>query len=145
MTFRIVGRKTKKIGNIFQHTKPIFFKLKVLTVSNLYYYSTANSAARILCTEIPKLIYNLFEVSDRTHRLILPKFNRSSVKTNSFIFNSSKILNYLLQHDIPYHILPLSIFKKRLKRHLQATQNLSVNGDDSWLPCNHDLFSNVTV
>ena len=107
---RIVARKTEKIDNMFQHTKPIFFKLKLLSISSLYYYSTASFATRILTTEIPRSIFNLFTVSERTNRLILSKFNRSSIKTNSFIFNSSKILNYLLQHDIPYHILPLSIF-----------------------------------
>ncbi len=77
--------------------------------------------------------------------IIYPKLTFSKVKDNNFVFNASKILNYLMDHAIPYHILSIAIFKKRLKHHLLNTQNVGINGDDNWLPCNHDLFSNVSV
>jgi hypothetical protein len=35
---RIISRKTKKINNKFQNTKPMFFRLKLLTTFNLYTY-----------------------------------------------------------------------------------------------------------
>ncbi len=34
---RIAGRKTAKIDNTFQHTKPIFFRLRLLALSNLFH------------------------------------------------------------------------------------------------------------
>ncbi len=142
---RIVSKKTKKVNGIFQHTKPIFFKLKVLSIANLYYYFTACSAMRILTLNTPINIYNIFTISNRSDRLLLPRFTSTRIKDNNFIFNASKIINYLFDHAIPYHLLTVAVFKKRLKMHLLNTQNVSVNGDDSWLPCNHDLFSNVTV
>ena len=142
---RIVANKTDKINNIFQHTKPIFLKLKLLTVFNMYYYYTASIAMRVLETHIPIAIFNMFIVSSRSNRMILPKLQKSSTMKSSFIFNSSKILNYFYQHDVPYYILSVNVFKHRIKNHLQKTQSISVNGDDSWLPCNHNLFSNITI
>ena len=53
-------------------------------------------------------------------------------------------MNYLLQQDIKYYELSPDNFKTRLKKHLTFTQSLSINGDDEWLPCNHDIFSDVT-
>ena len=100
---------------------------------------------RILTNNVPKSLFKLFEVSERSGRLILPKFSLSKVKDNSFVFNASKILNYFYEHDIPYHILTAAVFKSRVKKHLLKTQNLSFEGDVNWLPCNNGLFSNVTV
>ena len=100
---------------------------------------------RLLTSQVPVTIFNRFTISDRTDRLILPKFTLSKVKDNNFVFNASKILNYLMDHAIPYHILTVAVFKKRLKNHLLNVQTLSIDGDNNWLPCNHDLFSNVTV
>ena len=100
---------------------------------------------RILNQTIPVNIFEKFVISERSYRLIFPKFNLSKIKDNNFIFNASKILNYLLVNDIPYYILSASVFKKRLKSHLINMQNQSITGDVNWLPCNHDLFSQVTV
>ena len=142
---RIVGRKTEKIDQHFQHTKPIFFRYKILTIFNLYYYFTSTVAMRIMTNNIPISLFKLFTVSERSGRLILPKFSLSKVKDNSFVFNASKILNYFYEHDIPYHILTAAVFKSRVKKHLLNTQNLSLEGDANWLPCNNYLFSNVIV
>ena len=100
---------------------------------------------RILNEAIPVNIFEKFVISERSYRLIYPKFNLSKVKDNNFVFNASKILNYLLASDIPYHIITAPVFKKRLKSHLMNTQNASINGDENWLPCNHDLFSHIMV
>ena len=125
---------------MFQHTKPIFFRLRLLTLSNLFHYFTGCFAMRVLTSKVPVTIFNRFKISDRTERLIFPKFTLSKVKDNNFVFNASKILNYLMDHAIPYHILTVAIFKKILKNHLLNIQNISINGDENWLPCNHDLF-----
>ena len=141
---RIVSGKTIKINAMFQHTKPLFFRLKLLTISNLYIYFCGCMSMRILSQETPRNIFSLFNVSERSYRLIYPKFHSSKIKDSSFIFNASKILNYLYDHGIPYFILTASTFKVRLKKYLLNIQNISLKGDDNWLPCNHDIFSNIT-
>jgi hypothetical protein len=98
-----------------------------------------------LCNYYAVNIYNRFTSSDRSSKILFPKLSMSEIKNNDFIFSSSKILNYLLGHDIPYHILPITTFKKRLKNHLLNIQNRSIPGDNNWLPCNHDIFLNIVV
>ena len=46
----VVTNKTTKIGGKYQHTNPLFQKTNILTLHNLYYYSTS--------TECRKLIVN---------------------------------------------------------------------------------------
>jgi hypothetical protein len=137
---RLAGRKTEKIDERFQHTKPIFFRYKILTIVNLYRYFTCTVAVRILTNNVPKSLFKLFEVSERSGRLILPKFSLSKVKDNSFVFNASNILKYFYEHDIPYHILTAAVFKSRVKKHSLNTQNLSLEGEVNWLPCNNSFF-----
>ena len=98
-----------------------------------------------MTNNVPISLFKLFTVSERSGRLILPKFSLSKVKNDSFIFNASKVLNYFYEHDIPYHTLTPAVFKSRVKKHLLNTQNLSLEGDVNWLPCNNYLFSNVTI
>ena len=142
---RIISKKTEKINGILQHTKPIFKKMKILNVFNLYNYLTACEAMKIVEKCTPKSIYKLYTISDRSHRFVLPRIRLSTVMNRSFIYQSEKILNYLLQNDIKYHELTVTIFKNRLKKHLLYNQGRSLKGDDSWLLCNHDLFSNITL
>ena len=143
---RIIAGKTTKVNGIFQHTKPFFSSYGLLTIFNLYTYFTATESMKILRDESPKLLMGNFILSERSLRLIYPKFKREFFKTKSFTFNSSKILNYLLEHDIPYHgVISEAVFKSRLKRHLLAIQSQSRTGDSGWLPCNHNIFSDVAI
>ena len=45
---RIVSNKTHKVNDRFQHTKPLFFRLKLLTIFNLYYYFCGCLSMRIV-------------------------------------------------------------------------------------------------
>ena len=138
--------KTAKENSIFQHTRPLFSNLKVLTIFNLYTYFTATESMKILTSQSPRLLFDYFEISGHSNRLIFPKFNLESLKSKSFIFNGSKILNYLLEHFIPYFgMISCSVFKTRLKRHLLTIQSRSRTGDNEWLPCNHNIFSDVNL
>ena len=140
---RIVSNKTKKVNGTFQHTKPLFFRLKLLTIFNLYYYFCGSISMRILTSKTPRNIFESFHVSERSYRLLYPKFQSSKIKDSSFIFNASKILNYFYGEGIPYSILTVATFKIRLKNYLMNNQNISLKGDVNWLPCNHNIFSNV--
>ena len=106
---------------------------------------TASESTKIYKIEIPKTLFELYEFSKISDRFIPPSFNLTTIKVKSFIYNSTKILNFLLKHDIPYCELSIANFKQRLKKHLLYIQNKSVQGDESWLPCNHSLFSDVSV
>ena len=130
---------------MFQHTKPIFKKLNILTVHNLYYYSTSCLAIKILCTGIPGALYKLFEPSFRSSRILLPKFKKEKNKVNSFIFNSAKILNFLTANKIDYKNTSLDQFKTNLKRFLMLRQNISLRNDSNWLTLNYSFFSGIAT
>ena len=100
---RIVSNKTVKQNNMFEHTKPLFFRLQILNIFNIYTYMTACEAMKIVVSAIPKSIKDKFTFSERSDRIILPKFNLVSTMKRSFVYNSAKILNYLLEHDIIYN------------------------------------------
>ena len=104
---------------------------------------TAIEAMKIIRTRTPIALFNRFSISKTSNRCIIPKFTLSKIMNKSLIFNASKILNYLIQHDIKYYELSINVFKKRLKKHLIFTQSISVKGDENWLPSNHDLFSDI--
>ena len=101
---------------------------------------------KISNTAAPINIYKNFQNSARSLRLIIPKFKHESLKRMSFIYNGSKIINHLLECDIPYFgLISIPVFKSRLKRHLLFMQSKSRSGDEDWLQCNHDIFSDITL
>ena len=67
----------------------------------------------ILKSQSPVQIFKLFHVSERFSKLLLPKFvkSKSRIMYNNFIYNASKILNFLYDNDIPYSILSPPVFK----------------------------------
>ena len=142
---RIVSGSSEKVNGSFQHTKPMFFKLKLLSVFNLYNYFCGCFAMSILKNQSPGQVFRLFNVSERSSRLLLPKFVSSKIMYNNFIYNASKILNFLNDNGIPYSILSPPVFKKRFKNHLLNMQNKSLDGDANWLQSNHCLFSNIII
>ena len=72
---RIVSRKTQKIDLKLQSTKPIFFRLKLVTVFNLFTYITGCIIAqRLVNEEISIDISDRFKISSRSSRLLYPKF-----------------------------------------------------------------------
>ena len=142
---RIITNKTAKLVGKFQHTKPLFKKTNILTIHNLYYYLTASEAMKVLCSQTPEIIYNFFSKSTRSDRLILPKFKKEMYKSNSFIFNASKVVNHLLANKInPFSTSKLT-FKVLTKRYLLTKQNESLNGDPNWLPNNLSIYSEIVL
>ena len=78
-------------------------------------------------------------------RLIIPKFRLTSLQTNSFPFNASKIINFLLQSDISYSGYLLKSFKGKLKSLLMFRQSLCIKKDPNWLPLNYNTYSDVDI
>ena len=106
---------------------------------------TATEAMKILQTDSPAPISKMFNVSSRSLKLILPKYSLDNFQSKNFIYHSSKVLNYFLKNDISYSDLSPAIFKCRFKRNLMNKQNQLRVRDDSWLPCNLDIFSDIRV
>ena len=142
---RIVTNKTTKIDNKFQHTKPLFKKSYILTIQNLYYYLTACEAKKLLFSEKPTAVFKLYQISSRSSLLIMPKFKKEFNKSNSFVFNSSKIINFLTANNINYSSCSLKTFKTNVKRLLMSRQAISLKNDTNWLPNNNFLFSDVKM
>ena len=142
---RIITNKTTKIGNKFQNTKQLFKKTHILTLHNMYFYFTASEGRRIIDAGKPARIYDYFDISPRSHLLLLPKYKKEKLKSSSFIFNASKIINYFSTNHISYRDISQSKFKILLKRHLMALQSKSLNSDPNWLPSNFSIFSDVQL
>ncbi|NRB82034.1 MAG: reverse transcriptase family protein, partial [Saccharospirillaceae bacterium] len=141
---RIITNNTAKINNQYQHTKPLFQKTNILTVHNLYYYLISNECRKLIINRSPIQIYNLYNISSHSKRLILPLYKHSIPMKLSFIFNSSKILNYFLSQEIDYTVdINHDAFKNKLKRHLMFRQSFSYSKNSDWLPCNTNIFSDV--
>lgn len=140
---RIITNHTNKINGHFQHTKPLFKKSNILTIHNLYFYATACEAIKIINSKRPRSVYNLYRIFPST-RLALPKFNGEKYKSKSFIFTSSKIINYFTANNIKYSCTS-STFKLNLKRFLMARQNISLENDPNWITLNFSIFSDVNI
>ena len=142
---RIVTNHTQKINNYYQHTKPLFSTTNILTLHNLYFYVTTTVAAKIINSKIPTNILAYFSITARSNRLLLPKYVKASYQRASFIHNSSKILNYFSSNKILYNDISSYTLKTKLKCHLMFKQRLSIKGNVDWLPCNYNIFSDVSI
>ena len=140
---RIITNRTSKIEGKFQNTKPLFKKSNILTVQNLYFYLTTTESSKILNTSKPEQISDLFIKSGRSNRLLLPKFTNERYKSNSFIFNASKILNHILSDGLDIYAMSQITLKINLKRYLMAKQSATLHGDLNWYPCNLSIFSDI--
>ena len=124
---RIITNRTSKIEGKFQNTKPLFKKSNILTVQNLYFYLTTTESSKILNTwSKPEQISDIFIKSGRSNRLLLPKFKNERYKSNSFIFNASKILNHILSDGLDIYAMSQTTLKMNLKRYLMAKQSATI-------------------
>ena len=110
----IVSNNTIRINEMLPHTKHLFRKLRILNVFKTYTHITTYDAMIIIQRSIPHIIIEMFALSNRCSRIILPSFSLNAMKNLSFKYNS-------------------------------AIQMKSISGDDSWLPCNHNIFSTITL
>ena len=130
---------------MFVNTKPLFQMTGILNIYNLYYYLTASELHRILSSNKPIDIYNHFDVSPRSHRILLPKFNKEKYKSQSFVFNASKIVNYFVSNKISHFDTTNASYKISIKRHLLKRQSICLKNDLNWLPYNLSIFSEINI
>ena len=82
----------QRLGAAFfekEHTKPIFNRLQLLTVQNLYKYHCISEIFRIMKFRTPYSLYSTIDSSkrDTSNVIILPR------KTNTFLYIASKLWN----------------------------------------------------
>ena len=77
-----------------EHTKPMFNRLKILTVQNLFKYHRITEISKIMKFRTPYSLYELIQVSvrDSIYTIILP------IKTETFIWKASKAWNTIYKY-----------------------------------------------
>ena len=119
-----------------EHTKPIFKDKKILTLYNLYHYTSMYELMKIVKYECPKPLHDTFSMSSRNNRnlIILPPH-----KNNQFSYKSAVLWNKLLRPlKIPsLYEIDVNVFKYTLKNYLIKQQNF---GDGpNWINANNCL------
>ena len=104
-----------------EHTKPIFNSNKILTVNNLYRYTSACELMKILKFGYPKILADSFTLSSRNDKNLIILLR---LKNSQFHYKASVIWNDLLKPlkiPIVYEI-DVSVFKRKLKQYLLDLQ-----------------------
>ena len=96
---RSYENQTSKKNYSLEHTKPLFNKYNILTLSNLSVYHTFLELFKILKYRTPLPLYALYTLSEleTNFRLHLPIVNLETSK-NNFVFNSCVIWNKLVEN-----------------------------------------------
>ena len=129
----------QKLGQTYyekEHTKPIFNRLKLLTVQNLFKYHCISDLSKIIKFRCPHTIYDCIKLSPRESSLniILP------VKSNTFLYRASTFWNATHKHILSSkHGLQTSmnVIKLRTKSIILDSQSLDNAG--LWTPNNFQL------
>ena len=126
----------QKLGTKFytkEHTKPIFNKLELLTVHNLYHYHCLVEVFKILKFHTPISLYSKFNRSSRKETLLIsPEFSKSFIYRSTFQWNL--IRQKLVINDFAHK---LNTFKSSLSKLLMYTQN--IGKFDEWIDQNFSL------
>ena len=119
-----------------EHTKPVFSKLGILAVYNIYNYHMCLEVLKILKFRLPMSLYKLFQLSNRNNNtvLILPP------KSPHLTYRASKIWNTavkILAKNNDLLSLRIGPFKKNLRNCLLEIQNMYDKIE--WYPQNFEI------
>ena len=134
---REFGRQ--KLGSKFyskEHTKPIFNRLKLLTVQNLHKYHSVTEIFKIMKFRVPYSLFEIINLSKRdTSNLII-----LSQPSPTFPYESSKMWNSVHKNIIKFDdgfSTSVSLVKQRLKFLILESQGL--HDAKFWTPDNFQL------
>ena len=122
----------QKLGAKFytkEHTKPIFNRLKLLTVQSIHKYHSVSELFKIIKFRAPYSLYEKINISvrDTSNVIILPK------PSPNFFFESSKMWNLVHKNLLVPEkglLTSVSLVKQKLKSILLESQSL--NGPNTW-------------
>ena len=129
----------QKLGAKFyqkEHTKPIFNRLKILTVQALYKYFSITEIFKILKLRCPYSLFSSIATSKReaSNTIILPE------KSNTFLFRASQLWNSVQKRIISSNeglSESINVVKLRTRSTLLEAQSLGIR--DQWTPHNFQI------
>ena len=129
----------QKLGSEFytkEHTKPIFNRLKLLTVQNIHKYHSVTELFKIMKFRTPYSLYEKISLSvrDTSNLIILP------TPALSFFYESSKMWNSVHKNLlVPDKGMLTSISSIKLKLKATLLESHSLNDPILWTPDNFQL------
>ena len=129
----------QKLGSKFytkEHTKPIFNRLKLLTVQNLHKYHSVTEIFKIIKFRVPYSLHDKIKISNRdtSNLIILPQPSRT------FFYESSKMWNAVHKSILTFgneFSTSVSLVKQRLKTIILVSQGL--HDAKFWTPENFQI------
>ena len=136
---REFGRQ--KLGSSFyskEHTKPIFNRLKLMTIHHMYYYFSVIELYKILKYRTPYSLYIHTNISprDTSNAIILSQFQQS----DTFLYQSSVLWNSIHKSLINFEdsfANSMSLVKNLLK--VLVLKNQSLHDENNWTDDNFML------
>ena len=125
-----------------EHTKPIFNRLKILTVQGLFKYHCILELFKIMKFRSPYSLYEITNMSkrDTSHTIILSK------KTNTFLYKASILWNAVYKRVLDLCTgldTSVNLVKIRSRTILLGAQASDMN--DQWTPNNFQIPSSTLV
>jgi len=119
-----------------EHTKPIFNRLKILTVQNLFKYHCISEFSKIIKYHCPYSLYEAINISNRTTSLTVILLNKS----NTFLFTAAKLWNTVHKKILTSsNCLETSINLIKLRTKALLLQSQAADLKDTWNPNNFKL------
>ena len=117
---------------VLEHTKPIFTKLDLLTLKNLYNLHTFVELFKILKFRSPKPLFDVFDNSKNcsSNLLNIPLVKLDIAKHN-FVFSASSLWNNLIDN----------IFTKLQPTTISTSTSLCILYLISMIPCSSPIFA----
>ena len=119
----------QSLGNGFyvkEHTKPLFKKLELMTVHNLYFYHCINDVGKILKYRTPISLHSLFKFSNRNGKDTLVYLPTPS---DSFAYRAGKIWNVVCNKlKLTSFTFKTNLLKSSVKREISRVQE---EGDET--------------
>ena len=109
-----------------EHTKPLFRKLELITVHNLYFYHCINDVGKILKYRTPISLHSLFKFSNRNGKDTLVYLPTPS---DSFAYRAGKIWNVVCNKlKLTSFTFKSNLLKSSVKREILRVQE---EGDET--------------
>ena len=118
-----------------EHTKPLFNKLEIMTVHNIYSYHCEIELLKILKFRLPISLYSKFELSKRKDTFLL-----TPTPSTNFMYKSSVLWNSLrTKLSIFDFSINVNSTKNKLKTLILSNQR---SGDaDEWFEYNYNILN----
>jgi len=135
---------SQKLGSHFyekEHTKPVFNRLKILTIQGLYKYFSITEIYKMMKLRHPYSLFSHIQLSrrDTSNAIILPS------KSNTFLYKAAQLWNKIHKQIVPTDkglTVSVKLIKAKTKAILLEAQ--SSHHTDQWTEHNFQIPSATT-